>query len=233
MPAADSHSPGPGSRFDAPGSRLGLVLEIGVSLTYPFAVHVLVRLGLAHVGALALFALSALLLALALVHRGAAGRLGALRNAGLALVFSALATAAWFDRVGALFLYPMVVNLGLFAVFFVSLFRERSLIESLARLREPTLEAEKVQHCRGATRVWAGYFLLNAGVVLALSFFAPLWIWTLYTGLVSYVLASLLGVAELVVRVRRFGRNTAGPLGRWLLPTLARLGVVPPMRADG
>jgi uncharacterized membrane protein len=225
MPAADS-------RFAGPGSQLALALELGVSLVYPFAVHGLVRLDLAYVGALALFALSALLLGVALFQRGTAGRLGALRHAGLAFVFSALATAAWFDRAGALLLYPIVVNLGLFAVFFVSLFRERTLIESLARLREPDLEAEKVRHCRYATWAWAGYFSFNAGVALALSIFAPLWMWTLYTGLVSYVLASLLGVAELVVRVRRFGRNSAGPFSRWLLPALGRLGVLPSAYTD-
>jgi uncharacterized membrane protein len=113
-------------------------------------------------------------------------------------------------------LYPLVLDLLLFSVFFSSLFAERTLIETLARLKDPDLDPAKVRHCRSATEAWSVFFLANGAVVALLAFFAPLEAWTLYTGVVSYGLAALLGSVELLVRVRPFGIATAGPLGRWL-----------------
>src|SRR5690606_41704324 len=95
------------------------------------------------------------------------------------------------------------------------------------RLHEPGLDAAKRHYCRQATRCWSAFFLGNAAVTAALSFFAPLWVWTLYTGLVSYLLAGTLGLTELWLRVRRFGHAAAGPVGRVALSVLAWLGLEP------
>lgn len=205
--------------------RRALLVEVVLSLAYPVGVHLLFRFEHERLAAAALFAFALVLLGRALVAARRAAQASTLRDLGVALVLAGLAVAAWFERSRALLLYPLVVSLGLFLAFALSLFRERTLIESLARLQDPNLGDAEVQHCRQATRVWSVFFLCNACAAGALSFFAPLWVWTLYTGFVSYVFAASIGVAELVIRVRRFGRKTAGPLGKWVLPVSDRMGL--------
>ena len=81
------------------------------------------------------------------------------------------------------------------------------LVERLARLQEPELPEHAVRYTRQVTAVWAGFFLANGLVVTALTLWAPLSWWTLYTGLIAYALMGLLFAAEWLIRqrVRRHG----------------------------
>ena len=81
------------------------------------------------------------------------------------------------------------------------------LVERLARLQEPELPEHAVRYTRQVTVVWAGFFLANGLVVTALTLWAPLSWWTLYTGLIAYALMGLLFAAEWLIRqrVRRHG----------------------------
>ena len=125
----------------------------------------------------------------------------------------------WDTR--ALLLVPVLINGALLFAFGRTLRRGPPLVEALARLREPELSAAQVRHCRTVTAVWCGFFAANAAVCLALALFAELWIWTLYTGVISYLLMGLLFGAELLVRSWRF-HNFSGafaePLLRRLFP---------------
>ena len=96
--------------------------------------------------------------------------------------------------------------LGCFGVEFgQGLLRGLLLLQRLARLSEPQLPEVAVRYTRTVTQVWAGFFLLNGLVVVALNFWAPLSWWTLYTGLIAYGLMGLLFAGEWLVRqhVRR------------------------------
>ena len=83
-----------------------------------------------------------------------------------------------------------------------SLWRGMPIIERLARLKEPDLPAAGVRYTRKVTRVWCGFFVFNASVAAATALYADLATWTLYNGLVSYVLMGLLFCGEWLVRRR-------------------------------
>ena len=123
----------------------------------------------------------------------------------------------WDPR--ALLLVPVFINLGLFYVFGRTLRSGPSLIERFARMRDPNLSAARVRHCRTATAVWCGFFAANAAVSGALAWAGPLWLWTLYTGCIAYLLMALLFGAEWLVRSWRFHRLSAA----WADPLLRRL----------
>ena len=78
---------------------------------------------------------------------------------------------------------------------------------SLASFATPELPQHAVRYTRLVTWVWAGFFLSNGLVVTALTLWAPLSWWTLYTGLIAYALMGLLFAAEWLIRqrVRRDG----------------------------
>lgn len=99
-------------------------------------------------------------------------------------------------------LYPVLVNVVLLAVFGASLATSRSLIERLARLREPDLPPSGVAYTRKVTQVWCGFFVLNGGIALATALRASDAAWAMYNGLISYVLMGLLFAGEWLVRKR-------------------------------
>lgn len=102
--------------------------------------------------------------------------------------------------------YPVLLSAMLLVLFALSLKFGPPLVERLARLREPELPAVAVRYTRTVTQVWAGFFLLNGLIAAALTLWAPLSWWTLYNGLISYILVGLLFAIEWLVRqrVRRF-----------------------------
>ena len=98
--------------------------------------------------------------------------------------------------------YPVLINLLLLGLFALSLKIGPPLVERLARLREPELPAVAVHYTRQVTKVWALFFLGNGLITVALTLWAPLFWWTLYTGLISYGLIGLLFAGEWLVRQR-------------------------------
>ncbi|MES2821716.1 MAG: hypothetical protein V4812_22310 [Pseudomonadota bacterium] len=98
--------------------------------------------------------------------------------------------------------YPVLVSLMLLGLFGLSLRFGPPLVERLARLREPQLPAVAVRYTRQVTWVWCGFFLGNALIASALTLWAPLAWWTLYTGVIAYALMGLLFAGEWLVRQR-------------------------------
>lgn len=107
-------------------------------------------------------------------------------------------------------LYPVLVNAIFLTVFATSLAYPPSIIERLARLREPDLPASGVAYTRKVTQVWCGFFLLNGGIALGTALWASAGTWALYNGLISYGLMGLLFAAEWVVRQRVRARQAHG-----------------------
>jgi uncharacterized membrane protein len=117
-----------------------------------------------------------------------------------------------------LLLAPVFLNLGLLYVFGRTLRSGPSFVERLARLRDPNLSAARVRHCRTTTAVWCGFFAANAVLITALAWLGEIRIWTLYTGVVSYLMMALLFAGEWVVRSWRFHQLRAP----WADPLLRR-----------
>ncbi len=99
-------------------------------------------------------------------------------------------------------LYPVLVNLVLLVTFASSLFYKPSMIERLARLREPNLSAHGVAYTYRVTQVWCGFFVLNGSIALFTAIWASDAAWALYNGLIAYLLMAGLFAVEWLVRRR-------------------------------
>lgn len=202
------------------GQRIAIAMSVfGVlfALAYPFAVY----WGLTHLGArdlgLILLALHVPWIALRLRRLDKAARVTVLRAP---LIIAVLAgVTALFDDVRAMLALPVLINLALLYTFAVSLRNSRSIIEHFARLLVSDLSAEECQYCRTVTRVWCGFFALNATAAGLLALFAPLTWWVVYTGLIAYILMGILFTVEVIARFLRF-RRTGVP---WMDRLLGRV----------
>jgi uncharacterized membrane protein len=172
---------------------IGLVLLVA-GLAYPFAVYY----GQQHL-APRFFAL--LLGGLWLARFLAQGQKPGSRGMAIAAL-SFCVLLGLVDSPTLLRWYLALISLFGLALFGLSLKYGPPMVERLARLREPELPEVAIAYTRQVTKVWVGFFLFNAALVSALTLWAPLSWWTLYTGLISYVLMGMLFAAEWLVRQR-------------------------------
>lgn len=99
-------------------------------------------------------------------------------------------------------LYPVIVNASLLLWFGWSLFRPPTIIERIARATEPELPDHAITYTRNVTIVWCLFFFINGLAALYTSLYSSLQIWTLYNGLIAYLLMGALLVIEYLIRRR-------------------------------
>ena len=117
---------------------------------------------------------------------------------GLPLLLGALVVVT--NDEALLLLYPATVNAGMLLLFFVSLVQPPTMIERIARLRDPDLAPAGVRYTRRLTLVWCNFFFLNGSVAAYTALAASREIWVLYNGLVAYVLMGTLLAGERIAR---------------------------------
>ncbi len=110
--------------------------------------------------------------------------------------------AIWSNLLLPLKLYPVLVNAALLAAFGYSLAAPPSMIERMARLREPDLPLAAVAYTRRVTQVWCGFFVVNGAIALGTALWASDAVWSLYTGVIAYVLMGILFGGEWLLRQR-------------------------------
>lgn len=171
------------------------------TVAYPLVVYL-------SIGHLAPQWLALMLVLLALARACVAGqRFWWVVVAGAAL----LCAASWFrSDTLAVRLYPVLVNLVLLCVFAFSLWRPPSMVERLARLREPDLPPSGVRYTRQVTRVWCAFFVFNGAMAGCSAIWGSDQQWALYNGLIAYVLMGSLMAAEWCVRQRVRRRQERG-----------------------
>jgi uncharacterized membrane protein len=106
-----------------------------------------------------------------------------------------------------------------FGLAFLRSLKTTPLIEHFARMVKGDLNGPELAHCRRWTAAWGYYLLVLAAFGLVLAKYASLAVWTIYVGVVTYVLVGVLFAIEYVVRklhFRDYGRN---PID-WLLGKL-------------
>ncbi|PIT12435.1 hypothetical protein [Snodgrassella alvi] len=107
---------------------------------------------------------------------------------------------AWWHSATAMYWYPVMMNMLMLLVFGASLFSRQSIIERLARLQHPDLPETGVHYTRRVTQIWCGFFcmniLLTTGLILGKYWYA----WTVYTGVISYLLMGILFGGEFLYR---------------------------------
>jgi uncharacterized membrane protein len=180
---------------------LGILGAI-LTLAYPLAVY----FGLTHfsVRAVGLLLLCLALPMIALRLRGKKREhLSAVLPAPLAVIALIALSAILEDRRFMLAL-PVLISAALLVTFGASLVRGMPMIERFARMQNPDLPPDHAEHCRQVTWVWCGFFVVNGAIASFLAIRGPLEWWTLYSGLIAYVLMGVLFAAEYMVRKIRF-----------------------------
>lgn len=190
-----------GRSFPAIPLLTGLML-----LAWPF----LIGFGLTHNSLHWLLPLMALLLVFRLRQaRHAAGPMRFVVQT-VALAGIALCTASYVLKAHQwLLLYPVVVNLVMLAVFGGSLWTKMPLVERLARIRDPHLPPEGVRYTRTVTRVWCGFFIVNGSIALITVINGDMQLWTLWNGMIAYILMGTLMATEWLVRQRVIKKSEA------------------------
>lgn len=112
-----------------------------------------------------------------------------------------------FDADIGLLFYPVIINSALALIFSYSLVNPPPVIERLARLTQADLPPHAVLYTRNVTKVWLGFFIINGLIASYTALFTSLKTWTLYNGLIAYILMGLLFSGEYVVRLRVQKRN--------------------------
>ncbi|WP_211468237.1 COG4648 family protein [Collimonas silvisoli] len=155
--------------------------------------------------------LLALLLVLAAATRLPTLKLSRASRWWLAGALLLAAVAIWNNALLPLKLYPVLVNLGMLAAFGYSLYAPPSMIERMARLSDPVLPDYAIAYTRRVTQVWCGFFVINGVLALLTAVWASAAIWSLYNGVLAYVLMGCLFAGEYLVRivVRRRHRQLA------------------------
>lgn len=187
---------------------LPAILSWSLILVYPLIVYFGLRtVPVAYLGAfLVLLALSRFLMTPPI----ASGRM--LQVATLLVVVLAGLHAAMTESENGLLFYPAGVNVVLLCFFGASMFQKQSLVERLARLREPDLSPAGVIYTRKVTAAWCLFFALNASVALYTAVRTSLEVWALYNGLLAYLLIGAMFAGEWLLRrrVMRSGDAQAG-----------------------
>ena len=111
-----------------------------------------------------------------------------------------LAAITAIDAHLAMRLYPVLMNATMLAAFAISLVKGPSIMTQFARLIDGDLPESGVRYTRVYTGVWCGFFIVNGLIALWTALYAPLHVWAIYNGAVSYVLMGVLAGGELLVR---------------------------------
>lgn len=94
------------------------------------------------------------------------------------------------------------MNIFMLMIFGYSLMNPPSIIERIARRQEPDLPPAGMAYTRRVTQVWCVFFLVNACISLVTVLWASPTIWSLYNGIIAYILMGLLFGGEYLVRLR-------------------------------
>lgn len=98
--------------------------------------------------------------------------------------------------------YPVMMNFGFLTLFSSSLLSPPSIVERLARLKEPDLPPEAVAYTYKVTQVWSVFFLFNGTIAAITALWSTDEVWMLYNGFIAYLLIGGLAGGEWLVRQR-------------------------------
>ncbi len=108
-------------------------------------------------------------------------------------------------------IFPVFINGFLLFTFATSLIFPPNIVEKIARSMAKELSPEEIIYCKKVTLVWCTFFILNSSITLFLAFSSNLDAWTIYNGVISYLLMALLFFVEFIYRHWRFRRYVGTP----------------------
>jgi uncharacterized membrane protein len=121
----------------------------------------------------------------------------------LALIALVLGCASLLLRTpDFVYLYPVVVNVVLLFVFALSLYRQQTIVEKIARLRDPKFSDLEIPYARKVTLAWVIFFTINGCAAFVTVLIEDKFYWSIYNGAISYVLMGLMFAGEFYCRKR-------------------------------
>ena len=110
--------------------------------------------------------------------------------------------AVWSDELLSLRFYPVIANIAVLLLFSWSLYSPPSMVERIARIQHPNLPPEGIVYTRRVTQMWCLFFILNGSIALITALWSSFETWSLYNGLIAYLLMGILFAGEYMVRMR-------------------------------
>lgn len=113
----------------------------------------------------------------------------------------------YITHINAVKYYPACINFVVFLIFFTSIFSKETVIQRITRIAEDRELPEIVQkYTRNLTYVWSVFLFCNFCAALITVFLSDE-IWTVYNGIISYVLTGFLFGIEYIVRINFKRKN--------------------------
>jgi uncharacterized membrane protein len=181
--------------------RFLTVIAVILTLIYPLAIW----LGLNYVEP----RIMAVLLLLAVVIRVLTLKRSKLNVLWLILSLVLVLVTVRMNVLLPLKLYPVLVNVSMLAVFGYSLLSPPSMVERIAALYENTVSPTAQLYMRRVTQVWCVFFIVNGLLAFMTAVWASAAVWSLYNGLIAYVLMGLVFAIEYCVRLHVKRRHHA------------------------
>ncbi len=177
-------------------------------LSYPLAMHFAIPLG--HLS-LALFWLGGLLVVSAVRERLCLKKFTPAFFVYLLFATVVFVLAGNYPEQLAKFI-PLIIYTSLFSLFAVSLGAGKvPLITAFASLMRgqavADLHPQVQRYTRRLTLVWCGLFLLLGVSSLLLALYAPIYLWSLFSNVISYIIIGLVFLLEIGIRKRLVGEH--------------------------
>ena len=120
-----------------------------------------------------------------------------------------LAALTWvYNSEEYLLWYPVGLNFAFFIIFSYSLYHPPSVIEQLARnFSDREFTEAGITYTRNVTIIWSAFFAINGMISAWTVFYGSMEIWTLYNGLISYLIVGLILGIEVIIRKRVASRH--------------------------
>ena len=106
---------------------------------------------------------------------------------------------------------PFLISASFLISFSYSLLYPPNAIEVFASMLVQDLSTEEIAYCRRITLIWVLFFMLNGMMAFYTACCTSFGIWSLYNGLIAYVVMGILFVVELSYRSWRFRRYPGLP----------------------
>ncbi len=172
---------------------LSAIFAVTLAVGYPL----LVFFGLQHYGSRGL---AIVLLLFVCIRYFLVRPVTPLQNAGTGIVGLFCLCIIALDSQILLKLYPVVLSIGVAAIFFFSLWSEKTAIERFAELAGETITPQAKFYMRRLTYCWVVLMLANAGIAAFTAFYLSLSQWTFYNGFLSYLIIGFFMLVEWLYR---------------------------------
>jgi uncharacterized membrane protein len=100
----------------------------------------------------------------------------------------------------ALKIYPALMSLGVFGIFFHSLLIKKPIIEKFARMHESHLSDDRLKYIWKLTVLWSVWLFINSLLAIYTAFFASFEQWAVYNNFIFYIVCGTLFVSDFAFR---------------------------------